>query len=173
MRVTYLILLGIASFLWQPCQSQVIINEELKNKLCSEAFGTELETTAIYPWGRERIELYPESLISIQSLFSCRSWSKKEDFETLPYDILRVSAGNFGDRTFLVIGTDIIPFDIFFDYPVVIKKLISILKEYQVDENTLIPLFCARLSIAWLRMCYNEESSSENEIIKTYQKYWQ
>ena len=33
MRMSYLILLGIASFLWQPCQSQVVINEELKNKL--------------------------------------------------------------------------------------------------------------------------------------------
>ena len=172
MRVLHLILLGIASFLCQPCKSQVIITEKLKNKLCSDAFGIELETTAIYPWGRERIELYPESMISIQSLFSCKTWSKKEVFETLPYDILRVSAGNSGDQIFLVIGTDIIPFDIFFDYPVVIKNLISILKKHQVDENTLIPLFCARLSNAWLWMCYDDEASLENEIIKTYRKYW-
>lgn len=135
MRVLHLILLGIASFLCQPCKSQVIITEKLKNKLCSDAFGIELETTAIYPWGRERIELYPESMISIQSLFSCKTWSKKEVFETLPYDILRVSAGNFGDQIFLVIGTDIIPFDIFFDYPVVIKNLISILKNIKLMKT--------------------------------------
>lgn len=81
MRVLHLILLGIASFLCQPCKSQVIITEKLKNKLCSDAFGIELETTAIYPWGRERIELYPESMISIQSLFSCKTWSKRKSLK--------------------------------------------------------------------------------------------
>lgn len=171
MKVLFMAL-SIISFSCQISKSQILITEELKNKLCYDAFGIKLEEQAVYPDGRtEQLVLYPESMITVESLISHKIWGKNHLFETLPYDILRISTKTWADQFFLIINTEIIPFDIYFEFPVVLKQLLTILEKHHVDD-ILIPLFCERLSNAYLYACYDEAPISEKELVKMYQKYW-
>ena len=172
MRILYALFLGIMFIPWQNCHSQVLINEEMKNKLCQEAYGIELEVIAVYSSDRrERVELYPESMVRLRSLISNKAWTKKQPFETLPCDLLHLSVSIWDDQIFLAIGDELIFLDIYFEYPVVMNRLVTILREHKVNES-LIPLLGTRLSEALLRIYYDNEYTEDVEVVKSYGKYW-
>lgn len=152
---------------------QIVITDKVRYDICYKAFGTEIEYANVLPDGSyERIgSVYPTDLVHIRSLITGKCWKDDVAFETMPYDMLEVTAvSDWHDQIFLVMGQDIIYFDIYHKFPVVVRRLFRILKKYKVDK-TLYPVFCRRLSHAYMVARYwNDYPLSETE--KLYRDYW-
>lgn len=159
--------------MWQSGNSQLLITEAMKNEICYQAFGTELTEEAVFPDGTiYQTALFPDRMVTVKSLISGQIWRTGSLFETLKFDMLQVSAvSDWADQVFLVMGTEVIHFDIYYSYSKVMKRLLRILKKYQVDE-TLHPLFCAKLSKAYLWVHYNHWDYPMSVIERMYKEYW-
>lgn len=166
------LLYGILLIVPFICKSQIIITENIKYDICYKAFGTEIGEEYVLPDGScENGRVYPTDLVTVRSLITNQHWKDDAVFETLPYDMLEVTAiSDWHDQIFLVMGKDIIYFDVYHKFSVVVRRLFKILKKYKVDK-TLYPLFCRRLSYAYMAARYwKDYPLTETE--KLYRDYW-
>lgn len=164
---------GLFTLIPITCSGQIVITDKIKYDICYKAFGTEIDHAYALPDGSyERIgRVYPTDLVTVRSLITNQHWKDDAVFETLPYDMLEVTAiSDWHDQIFLVMGKDIIYFDVYHKFPVVVRRLFKILKKYKVDK-TLYPLFCRRLSYAYMAARYwKDYPLTETE--KLYRDYW-
>ena len=162
---------GLFTLIPITCSGQIVITDKIKYDICYKAFGTEIGEEYVLPDGSyEKGRVYPTDLVTVRSLITNQFWEDSEIFETMPYDILNVNSLDSHDHIFLVMGKDIIYFNIYDKYTVVIRRLFRILKKYKVDK-LLFPLFCERLSYAYMT-AGNQKDFQMSEIEKLYIGYY-
>lgn len=162
-------ILGLFALTPITCSGQMIIGEKERYDICYKAFGSKVEH--VYADGELKgVHFYP-TLVNLRSLITNKFWEDNEIFETMPYDILVATSDvDCHDHVFLVMGRDIIYFDIYRKYTVVVRHLFRILKKYKVDK-LLFPLFCERLSYAYMT-AGDQRNFQMSEIEKLYIGYY-
>jgi len=157
MRIKIILIFALLFGGYTCCHSQVLITEELKNKMCYDAFKTDISIQLENPDGSvDSLILFPDEMITLRSMLTHKLWRTAAPFATSKIDIILIDAiSDWPYQIYLFIDDKMFYINLQVTYVKMVKKVVKILSKYEV-ERKMYPVIFEKLATVYWHNLYRE-----------------